>query len=556
MIRTKIISAFAFSLLWPALCVNAQDALADKSWYDDGKKEFSLSTPAQLKGLAELVNAGYDFSGKTVYLHGDVNLADDTWLPIGTVDTPFAGTFDGSGFNVDLGRVAATTYGGFFGVVGNGKVHNLNVTVQDTQKSVGNFGAVAGLAGEQSDIAFCNSRGQLSTLDAEVVGGIVGLSRGNVSSCANYCAVRNANAKPSVTAGVVGRNYGNVTKCINVATVAGSGVCAGVVGQCESGGKKMDVSGSCNLGHVSALGVSGMHEAVSGGIGGKVENVTLEQCYNAGTVDTYGYKQERDGGSFRSYAGGLVGYGEGDIKYSYNVGGVSSRAVSSVSEDLESLAYSYAAGLIGYLSGKNLSSIAYSYNAGQVYNFGKSNSRSYINSGGVLGDFDAFMPTLICCYYLGDAVKVDVDKAGINDVFTKDVGQKVTREELSSADFLHSGRGVKGLNDDEVFAYDENLTNGGFPVCPVVQTLGLTRTQGGVKALLKGVTNTSCVARGFYYWYGGFEEYAVEQPANSDFESTIEMPKKGEDLYVQSYVLLNDGNVKKGNVQKLHVPSL
>ena len=49
----------------------------DTSWYRDGQNSFTLTTPAQLKGFAKLVNEGNDFAVKTVELGANIVLDAD-----------------------------------------------------------------------------------------------------------------------------------------------------------------------------------------------------------------------------------------------------------------------------------------------------------------------------------------------------------------------------------------------------------------------------------------------------------------------------------------------
>ena len=83
----------------------------DTSWYTGGGP-YSISTGAQLAGLAALVNAGEDFSGKTVLLTQDIDLGAKEWMPIGAASitiTPVtapnsqyedSATLDGTGHHV------------------------------------------------------------------------------------------------------------------------------------------------------------------------------------------------------------------------------------------------------------------------------------------------------------------------------------------------------------------------------------------------------------------------------------------------------------------------
>ena len=51
------------------------DGAVDLSWYDGTDTEFTLTTPAQLAGLAELVNSNTtDFAGKTIRPGADISL--------------------------------------------------------------------------------------------------------------------------------------------------------------------------------------------------------------------------------------------------------------------------------------------------------------------------------------------------------------------------------------------------------------------------------------------------------------------------------------------------
>ena len=79
------------------------DGSADTSWYTEPNTTdtYIITTAAQLAGLAKLVNEGpengspVNFSGKTVKLGADIDLAGKEWTPIGKSGATFNGTFDG-----------------------------------------------------------------------------------------------------------------------------------------------------------------------------------------------------------------------------------------------------------------------------------------------------------------------------------------------------------------------------------------------------------------------------------------------------------------------------
>ena len=80
----------------------AADAV-DTSWYDnrtEGQTEFTITTAAQLRGLAELVNKNEDiFSECKIKLGKDIDLNNEQWTPIGN-GYEFNGEFDGQGHTI------------------------------------------------------------------------------------------------------------------------------------------------------------------------------------------------------------------------------------------------------------------------------------------------------------------------------------------------------------------------------------------------------------------------------------------------------------------------
>jgi len=108
----------------------------DTTWYDATKNEFTLDTAEDLAGLAQLVNAGNTFAGKTVKLNADIDLNDVLWTPIGTKSAEgekafsrtFAGSFDGQGHTISNLRVVGGNALGLFGRTGTGThIEDLNI---------------------------------------------------------------------------------------------------------------------------------------------------------------------------------------------------------------------------------------------------------------------------------------------------------------------------------------------------------------------------------------------------------------------------------------------
>lgn len=115
---------------------DAWDGTDNTSWYTDAEedagtadKPYEISTAEQLAGLAQLVNGGTNFSGKTIKLTADIDLGDKEWTPIGNDENwelKFSGTFDGDGHTISGLNVLDTLFPGLFGYV-DGVVQNLIV---------------------------------------------------------------------------------------------------------------------------------------------------------------------------------------------------------------------------------------------------------------------------------------------------------------------------------------------------------------------------------------------------------------------------------------------
>ena len=107
---------------------------ADTSWWNAAQSSFTISTPEQLAGLARLVNQGItDFSGKTITLANNINLAGRKWeLMAGYY---FQGVFDGAGHMISNMNLFSELHEiGLFGVIGaNGTVKNVKLTDVDIE---------------------------------------------------------------------------------------------------------------------------------------------------------------------------------------------------------------------------------------------------------------------------------------------------------------------------------------------------------------------------------------------------------------------------------------
>lgn len=258
------------------------DGTFDVSWYNTTDTAFTVTTPAQLAGLASIVNgtaqaadgtaiARDTFAGKTVRLGEDVTLNATAaagpngtmrnWTPIGTINTDqgtssttevyFDGTFDGQGHAVR------------------------NIYIDGNVSAAGNFGGYQGFfgaLGAQAQVMNLGIDG--GYLYGRVVGGVAAVSH-----------VANATEVP------------HIIGCYNTATVAGNGSSTRGTGGIFGGENR-----------------SGSHEQTS--TSGYRAAAYIANCYNAGTVN----------GPNGGPAGGIAGVGSIKMYACYNVGQVNSQS--------------------------------------------------------------------------------------------------------------------------------------------------------------------------------------------------------------------------------------
>jgi uncharacterized protein (TIGR02145 family) len=419
----KLFKVFFTAALLAAVGVQAQkawDEKIDSEWYWDNQEqtEFTISTAAQLAGLAQLVNGGNNFSGKTIKLSANIMLNDtanwkkwsetkptNAWTPIGSHtdennSRPFSGTFDGGGKVISGVYVnSSDDYKGFFGYVVSGA-------------TIKNLGIAA---------SYVNGR--------YYVGSLVGWNSGTITDCyvAGYVMSSNWHGSGSYVGGLAGSNKGTITNCYATVEMSRGDFIGGLVGSNE-GGTITDSYAAGNVEGSPAGGLVGSNEggtitnsfatgdvkgSIAGGLVGKNDsydkpNSTITNSYAIGKVSgeysTGGLVGENNGTITDSYAtgnvsgrksvGGLVGENNGTITDSYatgNVNGSTAGGLAGSNNEKGIIGNSYAMGnvsggtysyyYVGGLAGSNVGgTITNCYATGNVWNSGGENTGGLVGS--------------------------------------------------------------------------------------------------------------------------------------------------------------------------------
>lgn len=338
---TSLVLALAMAVMTLIIPANAAESKTkvwngkvSTSWYTGDKKEYNISSPGQLAGLAKLVNSGKSMKGVVINLTADLTMNStkdwkewyktppkNKFTPIGKSGNPvggyypFAGVFNGNGHTISGLYVNNPEVAGLFGYLYCAAVSNVIIKESviigyDNGKNDGAYaGSIAGIA-EGSIINKCENTGEVRCIgqkDAEsgwrtaYAGGIVGsMHTENVSAAALgvFMAAGGVFANPYIF------TDGN-----------GGLIKDSCVANCISAGLIYTMSGV---------------EAYSGGIAGWGNNGTIMNCLASNS-----FKWNKGWGSLGNlYLGGIAGG-----RYSCSVDNCyyySEKKIKAVAEDMSS----------------------------------------------------------------------------------------------------------------------------------------------------------------------------------------------------------------------------
>jgi len=316
----------------------AQKAAAEQAveqartgWYNanPNASTFNISTAEQLVGLAQLVNGGNSFVGKTIKLMNDIDLSEygkgsafnggKGWIPI----HGFYGTFDGGGKKIRglyINDNVRDNAGLFAGLGTDTDSDGLtavikNVGLVDVDITGGNF--VGGVAGSINDhnvtVVGCYSTGAVRGKNS--VGGLVGyFFCGNVTNSYSSATVKGTDDVGGLFGEIPSNSicgFGSASNSYSTGTVSGNSRVGGVAGRNE--GK---LSGCYSTGTVSG-------NVAVGGVAGTVMEGNMSNCYSTGAVSG---NEDVGGVAGLVSAGGVSNsYSTGTVNGNSNVGGIAGR---------------------------------------------------------------------------------------------------------------------------------------------------------------------------------------------------------------------------------------
>ena len=303
---------------------------------------YNIVSAAGVKSLAELVNAGENFEGKTIVLTADANLGGEEWMPIGNgtrnsagyTGNAFKGTFDGNGKTISglkISERSGKAAAGLFGVLDGGTVKNVtlnvdidvaathnesaagcvglltnngiveNVTVNGSVKSEKAAAGIVSRVLKSGTVRNCHNHATVSGTSYNI-GGIVGAAYYDnegmtIEGCTNDGAISGTYA----VGGIAGLSVAAVKNCSNSATVTGNGTSVGgVIGEQQNAGS---ITGCTNTGNV----VNNTEAYGNGGIVGWIRYSGDPAAYPNKSIITVSGCENRGSVSGGNDAGGIVG---------------------------------------------------------------------------------------------------------------------------------------------------------------------------------------------------------------------------------------------------------
>ncbi len=204
--------------------LDAEEYAAYAGWY-------AIGNETELFTFAELANS--KDSDCHALLTKDVTITEKEWIPIGTMEKPYTGTFDGRGYRIDGMSITAEdiTIAGFFGAIENTTIKNLTVDGEIALKAENVQVSTGIVAVGLGDIELKNLVNEVNITDSETVtkisyaGGVLGVAGSQpyveltILNCVNKGDILAGSAKVSNAGGIVSYagwdTYTMIKNCIN-----------------------------------------------------------------------------------------------------------------------------------------------------------------------------------------------------------------------------------------------------------------------------------------------------------------------------------------------------
>jgi hypothetical protein len=221
------------------------------AWFRDFVNEGNMKACAKIAGDVKEI----DMSTVCHKADTEKQVAELSWTPIGNfAGNKYQGTFDGNGKTIRNLYINATSGdAGFFGYAEKGSIKNITFDNAKVKSTVDHYTGILAGFGELCIIENIKTLANCSVEGKNGVGGIAGMSSGDIGNCENHAMVNGANS----VGGIVGddREFGkSIISCANYGVVTGTGNCVGgIAGDFGSG----TIQNCANYGDITGADIVG-----------------------------------------------------------------------------------------------------------------------------------------------------------------------------------------------------------------------------------------------------------------------------------------------------------
>ncbi len=221
------------------------------AWFRDFVNEGNMKACAKIAGDVKEI----DMSTVCHKADTEKQVAELSWTPIGNfAGNKYQGTFDGNGKTIRNLYINATSGdAGFFGYAEKGSIKNITFDNAKVKSTVDHYTGILAGFGELCIIENIKTLANCSVEGKNGVGGIAGMSSGDIGNCENHAMVNGANS----VGGIVGddREFGkSIISCANYGVVTGTGnSVGGIAGDFGSG----TIQNCANYGDITGADIVG-----------------------------------------------------------------------------------------------------------------------------------------------------------------------------------------------------------------------------------------------------------------------------------------------------------
>jgi len=298
-LNSKVYAESTTASTWDGNYVSNSGLLTADDWHEDTSTgRYYIRSAKGFSYFAYLVNNGYYFNNKKIYLETDIDLDSHSFIPVGVDGAYFNGAFYGQEhFIYNLNIDADYSYAGLFGLLsGSSSVSDLHlrdVMANVNTSKVSYFGALAGKTTGQ--ISQCSAEGSVVVADDgsggdDYIGGLIGEYNSAKILTRSYSDVNiifssNANASTLYVGGVVGSISGTMQQVFSTGSISAfRGFVGGIAGWVY-GTRANSISNSYSICAISVANTGSVNARV-GGLVGLVSSAKfdLSTCYYAGDI--------------------------------------------------------------------------------------------------------------------------------------------------------------------------------------------------------------------------------------------------------------------------------